>query len=84
MRLQAPLAHAHAGAARAAARLPEAPAGASLHLVRDYLDDGALQTLQNRHLFHLCPSETEGFGRHLVEASASARSRSPPTRSAHR
>jgi glycosyltransferase involved in cell wall biosynthesis len=23
--------------------------------------------MQNRHLFHLCPSETEGFGHHLVE-----------------
>jgi glycosyltransferase involved in cell wall biosynthesis len=23
--------------------------------------------LQNRNLFHLCPSETEGFGHHLVE-----------------
>jgi glycosyltransferase involved in cell wall biosynthesis len=23
--------------------------------------------MQNRHAFHLCPSETEGFGHHLVE-----------------
>lgn len=51
---------------RAPLRLPER-VPANLHLVRDYLDDGALQALQNRHLFHLCPSETEGFGHHLVE-----------------
>lgn len=40
---------------------------ANLRLVTDYLDDGVLQEMQNRHLFHLCPSETEGFGHHLVE-----------------
>ncbi len=34
----------------------------------DYLDDAALRVLQNRHRFHLCPSETEGFGHYLVEA----------------
>jgi hypothetical protein len=39
----------------------------NLRLIDDYLDDGELQHLQNRHLFHLCPSETEGFGHHLVE-----------------
>jgi len=31
------------------------------------IDDPDLRVLQNRHLFHLCPSETEGFGHHLVE-----------------
>ncbi|MFT4196705.1 MAG: glycosyltransferase [Pseudoxanthomonas sp.] len=34
----------------------------------EYLDDVQLRSLQNRHLFHLCPSEAEGFGHHLVEA----------------
>ena len=34
----------------------------------DYLDDAALQRLQNAHWFHLCPSETEGYGHYLVEA----------------
>lgn len=40
---------------------------ANLRVVTDYLDDDALRVLQNRHRFHLCPSETEGFGHHLVE-----------------
>lgn len=34
----------------------------------DYLEDGELRRLQNLHRFHLCPSETEGFGHYLVEA----------------
>lgn len=34
----------------------------------DYLDDAELRRLQNAHRFHLCPSETEGFGHYLVEA----------------
>jgi hypothetical protein len=44
------------------ARLP-----VNLRLYGDYLDDAQLGVLQNRHRFHLCPSETEGFGHHLVE-----------------
>ncbi len=32
-----------------------------------YLGEAALRTLQNRCLFHLCPSETEGFGHYLME-----------------
>src|SRR5690606_8759978 len=39
----------------------------NLQLQDGYLDDAQLGVLQNRHLFHLCPSETEGFGHHLVE-----------------
>jgi hypothetical protein len=46
---------------------PGAPA-ANIHHLIDYLDDAALQRLQNAHRFHLCPSETEGFGHYLVEA----------------
>ena len=34
----------------------------------DYIDDAQLRHLQNRNRFHLCPSETEGFGHYLVEA----------------
>jgi len=51
---------------RAPLRLP-ATLPANLLLVTHYLDDAELRVLQNRRLFHLCPSETEGFGHHLVE-----------------
>jgi hypothetical protein len=40
---------------------------ANIRLLDGYLDDDDLRVLQNRHRFHLCPSETEGFGHHLVE-----------------
>jgi len=35
-----------------------------------YLPEAELITLQNANRFHLCPSETEGFGHYLVEAMA--------------
>lgn len=47
-------------------RLP-ATMPSNLRLITDYIDDAELQRLQNSRLFHLCPSETEGFGHHLVE-----------------
>ena len=36
--------------------------------IRERIDDVALQQLQNAHAFHLCPSETEGYGHYLAEA----------------
>jgi hypothetical protein len=33
-----------------------------------HLPDDQLRRLQNVHRFHLCPSQTEGFGHYLVEA----------------
>jgi hypothetical protein len=47
-------------------RLP-ATLPSNLRLITDYIDDTQLRQLQNRNVFHLCPSETEGFGHHLVE-----------------
>ncbi|MDQ2972246.1 MAG: glycosyltransferase [Rhodanobacteraceae bacterium] len=32
------------------------------------IDEAGLRRLQNAHMFHLCPSETEGFGHYIVEA----------------
>ena len=46
---------------------PARPAGNIDHRI-DYLDDAELRRLQNAHWFHLCPSETEGYGHYLVEA----------------
>lgn len=46
---------------------PGEPAANIDHLI-GYMDDATLQELQNRHRFHLCPSETEGYGHYLVEA----------------
>lgn len=37
------------------------------HVLR-YLDDAELKLMQNQHLFHLCISDTEGFGHYLMEA----------------
>lgn len=33
-----------------------------------YISDQDVRQLQNSHRFHLCPSETEGFGHYLMEA----------------
>lgn len=46
------------------------PAAPNLRYLTHYLPDQELRVLQNRHLFHLCPSETEGFGHYLVEATS--------------
>lgn len=41
---------------------------ANVRLIREHLDDDAYRRLQNAHRFHLCPSQTEGYGHYLVEA----------------
>ncbi|WP_266159499.1 glycosyltransferase [Dyella silvatica] len=41
---------------------------ANVTLIREHLSDEAYRQLQNEHRFHLCPSQTEGYGHYLVEA----------------
>jgi hypothetical protein len=43
-------------------------AAANIQVLSDYLSDEALRQLQNSHRFHLCPSETEGYGHYIGEA----------------
>lgn len=46
----------------------ERAVAANVNHVVEYISDNQLRRLQNAHCFHLCPSETEGFGHYLVEA----------------
>ncbi len=45
---------------------------ANVRVLREHLDDAAYRRLQNAHRFHLCPSQTEGYGHYLVEAMSCA------------
>jgi hypothetical protein len=41
---------------------------ANVTLIREHVSDADYRRLQNEHRFHLCPSQTEGYGHYLVEA----------------
>jgi hypothetical protein len=45
---------------------------ANLRIVRERLSDAEVRRLQNEHAFHLCLSQTEGWGHYLVEAMSCA------------
>lgn len=47
--------------------VPGTPAANIVHRI-DYVDDAELKRLQNAHAFHVCCSETEGFGHYIGEA----------------
>jgi glycosyltransferase involved in cell wall biosynthesis len=41
---------------------------ANVVLLREHIDDASYRRMQNEHRFHLCPSQTEGYGHYLAEA----------------
>jgi len=40
----------------------------NVRLIRQFMAEDELRALQNAHVFHLCPSQTEGYGHSLVES----------------
>jgi glycosyltransferase involved in cell wall biosynthesis len=40
----------------------------NVNFVTDHYPDEVLKTMQNSFAFHVCPSETEGFGHYIMEA----------------
>ncbi|HEY9132965.1 MAG TPA: glycosyltransferase [Dyella sp.] len=41
---------------------------ANVVLLREHIDDASYRRMQNEHRFHLCPSQTEGYGHYIAEA----------------
>ncbi|MFT7861222.1 MAG: glycosyltransferase, partial [Sulfurimonas sp.] len=39
----------------------------NINYILQYVDEDVLQKLKNENLFHLCPSEAEGFGHYIAE-----------------
>lgn len=44
----------------------------NIEICGGYIDDAMLKEMQNRYSFHLCTSETEGWGHYLAEAMSVA------------
>lgn len=44
------------------------PMPANVTLIQDFLDETELRRLQNASTFHLCPSQTEGYGHSVAES----------------
>lgn len=44
------------------------PLPENVHLIREYLSEAQLRQLQNGSTFHLCPSQTEGYGHSIAES----------------
>ncbi|MFK2878137.1 glycosyltransferase [Rhodanobacter hydrolyticus] len=44
------------------------PMPANVTLIQDFLDEAELRRLQNASTFHLCPSQTEGYGHSIAES----------------
>lgn len=40
----------------------------NITLLDKYLPEAELRKVQNEHIFHLCPSQTEGYGHYIAEA----------------
>ncbi len=47
---------------------PSSPSSGNVEVISSYVEEADLRRMQNRCAFHLCPSETEGWGHYLVEA----------------
>jgi len=51
-----------------AGMLTTAESAANVRILTDYLSQDQLRQLQNAHAFHMCLSETEGYGHYICEA----------------